>query len=467
MADVLKQTLYFSAVPDVTAFDNNGTGGEAHTNFASAAQTHDANDATLFTGECSGDFDTLVGHGTWYLDKALDTASVSGTISFIRMKFRAKYEHTGGGAIAIKAYMPRINGTSRGAQSAITASYADYSQDFATDPADSAAWTNAKLNAQTFGVQLDASTDSAFGNPVVRFPEFAVEVWGPDVQTAAPASAGALVGVGAAALVANLVALSCGGAPVATSPTDPTFAPGAMTMTVESAPSDTMVFDEVWTDGGRDPLAPANVDAFVDGGAVPIRIIRSDTSPFDDGSDATKTLTSSPGSWPNSGTIGFDFHGTDGDTSIDGEGPIAGIKLYVRLRARKDTNAVLNNFRTQYGNVIKQFVSQPTVWPMLPAAGYYETLATDLIPLSSLGQPFVWGGMVDNSIFKEATMGWRCFADYSVGGAFAGQFAQVECADGWLEVYGFNGAEPEVIALKMKIGDLRRVQVMQSVVVEE
>jgi hypothetical protein len=162
----------------------------------------------------------------------------------------------------------------------------------------------------------------------------------------------------------------------------------------------------------------------------------------------------------------FDFHGTEGETSLDGVGVIAGVKVYARLRARKDANAVLNNFRLQFSGINYPVVAQPTVYPMLPAAGYYETIATALIPLTSNGVPFEWGQGA-NSIFTQATMGFRLLADYSVGGAFAGEFAQVECADGWLEVYGFNGSEPEVVSLKQKVGNLRRVQTMESVVVGE
>jgi hypothetical protein len=206
MSDVLKQTLYWSAVPTLTAFDNNGTGGESHSNFGSAAQSHDANDGTAAVMDCSGDFDTVNGSGTWYLDGAVDTAAVSGTVSFVRMKFRAKYAHVGGGAIVVKAYQPRINATNRGSQIAITTSFADYSQDFATDPADSAAWTNAKVNAQSWGARLDASTDSPFGDPQAYLSEFSLELWGPPAdQESTPASVGIVMGVGAPTPVPGVV----------------------------------------------------------------------------------------------------------------------------------------------------------------------------------------------------------------------------------------------------------------------
>lgn len=468
MADVLKQTLYWSGNPAFTLVDNSaGACPPTEARAITAAESHDANDATYESVIASGDGVEFDPDYEAHVSRAIDTASVTGTISFIRMRARARFIGNGDTS-NVGSWQPRINGTDRGSSAGLTGSFADYSQDFTTDPADSNPWTNAKLNAQTFGLHLRAAiVDTDHINSAdIRLSEFSVEVWGPDVQTMTPAGATVALAVSAGALVAGLVAVSCDPAPVNTTPTAPTLVPGPVALALDSAGVDSLGLDEAWVLGIRDPLTPVDVDAFVDAGPTPVRIVRSDTAPFDDGNDATKTLLSSPGTWPNSGTMLFDFHGTQGETSLDGTGPIAGVKLYVRVRARKDPNAVLNNFRPSFSGLTKAFVAQPTVYPMAPASAFYETLATDLIPLTSNGVPFEWG-QGTNSIFTQAVLGWVLSVDYSVGGAFTGEFAQVECSDAWLEVYAPQGSEPEIIELKHKVGNMRRVQAFPQVVGEE
>lgn len=461
--DVLKQTLHWSSNPTFTIDDLGATGGTEQ-RAITAAEAHDASDTTYEGIAVQGDGGGNSGDLLAYTDHAIQTASVSGPISFVRVVMRARVTGTN----AQGTVQARIGGASQGSAANLTASYVGYSFDFPLDPGTSDDWTNALINGQSWGAELHAQeSDADFpAAATLRMTEWEVQVWGPDVQTMSPAAAGVVVGVGAATLVANLVALSCSPAGISVSPTDPTLAPGVIALQPEAAVVDSFGDGEVWTNGARNPLAPVDVDVYVDAGTTPIRIVRSDTAPFDDNNDATKTLTSSPASWPNSGTITFNFHGTEGSTSLDGEGPIAGVKLYTRVRARKDTNAVLSNFRLEFAGVVIPLLTQPTVYPMLPAAAFYETLASDLVPLTSNAVPFEWGQGV-NSVFTQAASGWVLKADYSVGGAFSGQFAQVECSEAWLEIYGFNGSTPELVEVKHKMGNLRRVQQVEPIVEEE
>lgn len=189
---VLKQTLYWNADPSSNVVDISGSGDANRGRAITAAESHDANDTTYERLDATGDFVSIEGEASNEVSGALQTASVSGPISFIRIIFRQKVSAVGGGT-ASGSTQPFINGTTRGSAEAASGSFVDHQQDFSTDPADGLPWSNAKINAQTFGVKQYVLT-SDFPNYATTgrndLSEFRVEVWGVDpvTVTATPAA---------------------------------------------------------------------------------------------------------------------------------------------------------------------------------------------------------------------------------------------------------------------------------------
>jgi hypothetical protein len=456
MADVLKQSLFWTGNPTFSLADLGGSGNFAENRAITAAESHDANDATYEEVAVGGDGAGTNGDLLATAHRAITTAAASGVISFVRVRLRGRV--TGGGGAAGSAG-PNVSGTPAGS-SFLSGSFADYSFDLATDPVAGGSWTNAKVNAQTWGLVLDVLFNDAFtpGSALLRVSEFSVELWGPSADSINLPSVGAVLAPGAAVLTAGVSVLSLPSVGAVLTPGDATLSPGpgAALLALESATVESIGLDEAFVKSKADPNALVNVATTVDGGSSPV-ILRSNTAPYGDASDATKTLLSSPGSWPNSGTLTFDFHGTIGSSSVDGTGPIAGLRLFARIRPRKDANAVLNNFRFDFAAIDRVLSPQPTVYAMPPAVAPFDTVVSDLITLSSNGVPFEWG-TTNDSVWTQAANGWRFKVDYSVGGAFAGQFAQCEVADAWLEVYAVTGSPEEVLLLRQTIGSHVRLQ---------
>lgn len=213
--DVLKQTLYWSGNPTEAFSDLGGTGGFVARSIT-AAESHDASDATYEEIFGEGDHEFLPPDVMVTLDHALQTASAAGAISFVRIAGRCEVIRDAGAGAFFGRFRPRINGVNRGSDdTGLASSFAEFHQDFATDPADAGAWTNAKVNAQTFGVKLECNSIDVDTSVLERLSEYRVELWGPDdVQATPPAGSLTTTAVLPVALVAALLvagSVSCTG----------------------------------------------------------------------------------------------------------------------------------------------------------------------------------------------------------------------------------------------------------------
>ena len=203
MADVLKQTLYWAANPNSTLTDLNGAGAVTQARAITAAESHDGSDATYARLRAIGDSAALEGEGTNRVDGAMQTANVGSgvAIAFLRFLTRGRVTKTGGGT-ASGTIGVVMNGVLRGTPDAMGAAFANFQQDFATDPADGLPWTDAKINAQTFGIleYVLTSDPGVFGTQgMTDDAEFRIEIWGHDAVavTVTPAAAGGEASAGA------------------------------------------------------------------------------------------------------------------------------------------------------------------------------------------------------------------------------------------------------------------------------
>jgi hypothetical protein len=197
---VKKQTLYWNANPSNVVNDLGGTGSATSARSITVAESHDASSATYAALQVADDFSSLNGSAEMFTAGALQTAAVAGDIAFIRVKasgLRTNIVNTNA------QWSPAINGVARGSLTALSTANTAYSQDLATDPADGLAWTNAKVNAQTFGVYLTAWSDSPSFNKTAtaRATEFEVELWGPADPETGVITASGVDATGAAGLV--------------------------------------------------------------------------------------------------------------------------------------------------------------------------------------------------------------------------------------------------------------------------
>lgn len=448
----LLQTLYWSANPTFALTDNSGSGA-TETRAITAAESHDALDTTYEGLTAPGDGLSLDGNADLRASRSLDTASAVGTIDFIRVIIKGRATKTGSGS-AVGAVIPRLNGVDRGSSQTLTTSFVAYSQDFTIDPADAAAWTNAKLNAQTFGLSIHAdSTDAAFlTSSLVRMSEYSVEVWGTAVQTSTPASTALSALVGAAIAVAGAVSISCTSVDIPTSVGTATPVAGLRVVTPDSVACVATVSPDVTSAVARpapDSMVP--MEAFVDGGNTPVTL-RSNTAPFYDQNTGTATSVSTPASWPNSGTRDI-LVGGFAPAAIAGAGAIGGVKFYAIARIRKDTNVTVSNARVRIaGSYDAPFTSMP------PTAGYsplaaYGTVETAMITTSDGSTPWDW------ATIYAALLSTRVGMDASAPSPAAiGQFAQLDLAEVWCEVLGPVGNPSPAVEVTQRMGNVLRMQ---------
>lgn len=441
MADVLKQTLYFNAAPTETLTDINGTNPLLGRNIT-AAESHDASDTTYHELDVPGDGIGTDGLATTDVYAVVGTASTAGGLSFLRVKARARV--TGAGSSG--TWQPRINGTPRGTATALSTSFTDYTQDFTTDPADSNAWTDAKVNAQTFGVLLQAAElDANFPTAaVIRFSEFEVQLWGPNSQTLAPSAAGALVSGVTPTLVPNAVGLYFGGSAAVASGSNPTLAPQPLAYPMESANINALSLDEALVQLGRDPTAFVTQASYVDTAQTP-KTIRSALATYNDQSLGTKTTHTS------AGALLKDLGGLEGTAAINGIGPIAGVKLFAIVRATTN-GGTLTNMKFGTAGGVQNFVTQPTVTATAtPDDTMWSTVESGVIDLNAFAVPFEWGNGV-NSV-------WAGFVSptWTLNATITGT-ARLDIAEAWLEVVGPVGSDTDVVRITQRIGNVRRIQ---------
>lgn len=447
MPDVLKQTLYWSGNPSFSLTDDTaGACPPSQIRAITAAESHDSSDATYFRANASGNgVDTNPAFGA-NVSRAIDTASASGALSFVRVKIRAQMTGTGD-VDNTGTVVPRINGTNRGGAASLTGSYVTNQWDFTTDPADSLAWTNAKVNAQTWGVDLTASVNDTdfICNGDLRLSEFVVELWGPDALTLSPTAAGVSVAGVTPSLVPNAVALFAGApATVVGGGTDPTLVPVSVTLALEAASIATLVLDEAILEGERNPDALVAQAAFVDSEQTN-RTVRSGLATYSDQNLATMTTHTS------AGNLLKDLGGLQGSAAINGTGVISGVKVYALVRATQNGGSVTTmRFGTTMG--VKSLVTPVTVYATAtPDDSMWSLAESVLITTGPFGQPFEWGTGIHSVYAAFVSPSWTFNA------AIAGT-ARLDIAEAWVEVIGPVGSQPDTVELKQRIGNVRRIQ---------
>lgn len=208
----LLATLYWSSQPAETLNDYGPTGAVI-TRSITVAESHDGSDLTYERLTAPDDVaNSINGNADLWLERALDTAAVSGQIAQVIVKARAARINATNCA---GQYDVVMNGAKVGTADTLTATITNYSRTFTTDPADGQPWTNAKINGKTWGAVLSAqSTAPSFNrNPTASLYEWSVEIWGQDAQPS-PLQVGAaliapLVVPGAIAIAAGLLAVGC------------------------------------------------------------------------------------------------------------------------------------------------------------------------------------------------------------------------------------------------------------------
>lgn len=164
-------TYFCTSDPNITCTD------------ASAADLKDGSDATVaeivvFSGA----------NGEHREDWTLDALSLPSYAVIEKVTVRIRGAHTFLFGSADTTIQARIAGVNRGQNHAPSASYAWFTDDFTTDPADGQPWTASKINAQKWGFRL-AVSQNVNGDISVTASELEVEVWGRYEWTAETANA--------------------------------------------------------------------------------------------------------------------------------------------------------------------------------------------------------------------------------------------------------------------------------------
>lgn len=461
MADALKQTLYWSSNPTDFTDDLNGTGFTVSA--LTAAGSHDSSDSTYGQLVASGN-DIDVPSVVWKEYGYLTSYTQTGAISFVRAVIRARLTKLGGSGTSSWTIYPMVGTATAAGSASPNSSITTFTIDMATNPSTGTGWHAADFASVNFGFDSIVGGNDISTSSQARIYEIYFEVWGESGQTLTTTAANAVVAASTGSVVSGLIALGLAAASCSSNASAPALVPVSVTMPMDTATILSIAYNEEITQDTGYPLDLVNQASYVDhsigaaNSSTPVTI-RSNTVPYYDLNLATKTLNSSPGTWPNNGTLTFNFGGLTGTTSIDGYGPIAGVKCYATIRPRKNTNAAMSNFRFVIGSDTFVLPTQPVIGGMLPAVVDYQTVVSDLITTVG-GDALEWGAG-SKSIFVKFT-GWSFRCDYSVGGAYTGQFAQCEVAEAWVEVIGYAGSAPTIIELKHKLPNIRRIQTVTT-----
>jgi hypothetical protein len=270
------------------------------------------------------------------------------------------------------------------------------------------------------------------------------------------------VGIGAAiaasALVAGLAVVSCVSQAVGVAVPTAVLVPGAVTLAADSVETVAGVSPVETDDGGRDPSAVVPQASFVDGGSAPVTV-RSNTSPLGDQNVATSTSQSKGlGVGGATGSLTVDGHG-GATTSISGTGAISGVVFYAIARGRAGAHASFSNWRLANNPLL----AAPPVGNTSPPFAAFDTVRTDLVPLDPTSTPWSW-----DTLAAQLALAFAFTVDYAfTGGHYVDEEVRIDVAEIWCEVHGPVGSEPEVVQLKQKLGNMRRVQPFPSIVSED
>ena len=181
MANILKQTLYWVNPIVFTLSDFAGT-GVTETRAITAAEAHDGDNATYEGASVSSDGHGNDGAAQLRFTGPMTTAGVTGSIAFIRLVARARVVGAGSGPGAQLA--PLVGGTAFHGNFILGPTFGDIIDTYLGFPPALTVWSNALLNATSFGVLIDfGAVDTDY--PLACQPqlsEFSVEVWGPDTE---------------------------------------------------------------------------------------------------------------------------------------------------------------------------------------------------------------------------------------------------------------------------------------------
>lgn len=226
MANELKQTLYAAngRAEAITAISGGPASWDVDNTYAG---THDASDSTYDQAHGAGNAEDVT-EWAGHVRYVLDSCTYSGTISFLRFKWRAKYVSSNGTVEASAWFSAGARGTMQG----VGLSFANYYSDHVVDK-DGQPWTQTTVNALT-GTNAPGFSGHGVGNDYetdidAQFSEFCVEVWGPEVvPQSVEVGAGAVGAAGIVIAAQSSVEVGAGAAAGA----GQVVAPGAMTAIV-------------------------------------------------------------------------------------------------------------------------------------------------------------------------------------------------------------------------------------------
>jgi hypothetical protein len=446
MASVLKETLYATGTASRVVDEARPTVADAAQQ--TAAQTHDGNDTYFDSAQADGEGETAL--GLFRVSWGLGALSYAGTIDSIKIYIRCRY------VAAANTISPAINEYARGTAHG-TSSWADYTDVFTTDPADSQPWTAAKLSAQTFGYEMSVSASDG-QTTYAQVSEFKVEVWGSDAQitnaTAHEVAAAHEAGASAPGPVSTDASEHA-----ATAETGGTSAPGVR---VVIGTAHEMAAAHVAGDtGGKLFIVPATYDAdtittkalYLDGDnrAATLRAVGGGDDHLGDADNDTwrQDLTSQLFS-------GRDFYvacATMGTSSIAGLGIISSVRLHAACCFLKDSATGDYITLTDPKFVLVGRTATMTTPPI--ETGYEFTDCTATLTTHDGTNAWTW----DNIFAALTALRVQVTGTYTgsgVGNEVLTGPAGLVVAELWAEVYGPLGAPRRKLAVDYVIAPIRR-----------
>lgn len=414
----LKTTLYLSGTL-TEALDPGPSGFGTITSSFTAAQSHDASDATFEGLQGTDNAGAEIDHdATLSVVGAHTTAAVSGAIDNVRVRLRARTTDIAG-TDTFAEVVPIIAATLRGTALAPSASFGWLEWNFATDPADGQPWTNAKLNAQAFGFRMRTySLDGAFaGTRSVEASEFEVQVYGPDTTSQT------VTGIGADSEGwANSANTEAG---------------------VEPASSAGLV--EL---GRRDP------EALVTQHPYALRYKGADANLLLLGDQDTNTYRFATRSTVGSSTL--EVLGSIADTELDPGLPVESVTIHALAFVYRDPAAASANPRAVYGSpaqtVTLPITTRTTMSGLSNATAYVEAVSAPIATRPD-GQPWTWA-----DVLNLGQIAVRVDATVSIPGTFVELYVN----ELWVEAVTQLGTVERPIEVELVGGPIEQIVIVPT-----
>jgi len=169
-------TLYCASSRIRELFSGNNSPTEDGVN--TPAGTHDSSDATYDGAWDGGDGDSLDPLIDYAVDYVMDTAAVSGTISYVRVQMRERRWSMGGLTASIRPYVGGLDQGTPVTTILDGSTYKDRWWYLYTDSG-GARWTNDSFNAKRWGFHGNAfHLGDFFDETHVDVSEYIIELWG-------------------------------------------------------------------------------------------------------------------------------------------------------------------------------------------------------------------------------------------------------------------------------------------------